>query len=86
VGEKVLPGITRLMVFRVAEELGITIEERALPVEEAMACDEVFITSTTRELNWVKQWNEKTIGTGKCGAVTRRLHEAYVREVMKETA
>jgi D-alanine transaminase len=86
VGEKVLPGITRLVVFRVAAKLGIPVEEVALPVAEAMASDEVFITSTTRELNWVKQWDSKTIDSGKCGPITRRLHEAYVQEVLNETA
>ena len=86
VGAKVLPGITRLVVLRVANELGIIIEETALEVAGAMAADEVFITSTTRELNWVKTWDKKQIGNGTCGPITHKLHEAYVRQVLRETA
>lgn len=86
VGPKVLPGITRLVVGRLAKRLGIALEETSLPVAEAMAADEVFITSTTREINWVRLWDGKTVGNGHCGPVTKRLHEAYVEEVVKETA
>jgi D-alanine transaminase len=86
VGEKALPGITRLVVFRVAKRLGIPVEEVALPIDQAKAADEVFITSTTRELNWVKTWDNQPVDSGKCGPITRKLHEAYVEEVLKETA
>lgn len=84
VGPKVLPGITRLVLMRIAERLGISFREEALPLEEALASDEVFITSTTRELSWVRQWDGQTIGDGKCGPITRQLHEAYLEEVEDE--
>jgi D-alanine transaminase len=54
-------------------------------LEQGLAADEVFITSTTRELGWVRLWDGKTIGNGKCGAITRKLHEAYMEEVLAET-
>lgn len=85
VGEKVLPGITRLVITRIAKRLGIPFHDEALSLEEALKSDEVFITSTTRELGWVRVWDGKTIGNGQCGAITRKLHEAYVEEVEAET-
>lgn len=85
VGAKVLPGVTRLVILKVAKKLGIPVEETAVSRDEAIASDEVFISSTTRELNWVREWDGKTIDAGKCGPITRALHEAYVAEVKAET-
>lgn len=86
VGPKVLPGITRLVIFHLARELNLQIEERALTLAEAQKADEVFITSTTREINWVKQWDQQPVGKGQCGPVTQRLHQAYVKLVDLQTA
>ena len=84
VGPKVLPGITRLVTFRLARELNIAVEEISLPLADALNADEVFITSTTREINWVRQWDGKTI-TGECGPITHKLHQAYVQAVKGQT-
>jgi D-alanine transaminase len=81
VGPNVLPGITRLVVLRCAAELGITVEERPLTEAEALAADELFITSTSREVAWVATWNQKPVGPGRCGDVTARLHRAFRRSI-----
>jgi D-alanine transaminase len=86
VGPKVLPGITRAVLLEVASELGIPMDERPLKEAEAMSADEVFITSTTREISWVGSWNGKTAGGGRCGPITKRLHEGIVDRVKRETA
>jgi branched-subunit amino acid aminotransferase/4-amino-4-deoxychorismate lyase len=44
----------------------------------------VFITSTTREISWVSTWNGQTVGGGRCGPVTKRLHEALQARVRRE--
>jgi D-alanine transaminase len=82
VGPKVLPGITRAVLLDIASELGIGVDERPLREDEARRADEVFITSTTREISWVSTWNGQPVGTARgCGPVTRRLHEALQRRV-----
>jgi D-alanine transaminase len=85
VGPKVLPGITRAVLLEVAAELGIPLDERPLREHEAKAADEVFITSTTREISWVSKWDAKPVGGGRCGPVTRRLHEGLLARVRRET-
>lgn len=77
VGSRVLPGITRAIVIDVARELGVEVDERLLREEEAMRADELFITSTTRELAWVARWNDRYIGQGRCGPITLKLHTAF---------
>ncbi|HEX2973970.1 MAG TPA: aminotransferase class IV, partial [Tepidisphaeraceae bacterium] len=81
VGPKVLPGITRLVLLEVAKELGIPTVERPISEGEVLAAEEVFITSTTRELAWVARWNNQSVGSGQCGAILLRLHEAYQKRV-----
>jgi D-alanine transaminase len=86
IGAKVLPGITRLVVLNVAEKLGIRVEERALREEEVKRADELFITSTTREIHWVQRYNDRYIGQGRCGPITIKLHRAFRDRVRAETA
>lgn len=84
VGPRVLPGITRLVLLEAARRLGIAVEERSLPERQALAADELFITSTTREIGWVAQWNGKQFGTA-CGPVTLKLHQGLVEAVKQAT-
>jgi D-alanine transaminase len=86
VGPKVLPGITRMVLLALAKGLDIPIVERPISEAEALAADEVFITSTTREISWVREWNGRRIGSGACGPVTLKLHKAIQDRVRLETA
>jgi D-alanine transaminase len=85
VGPRVLPGITRTVLLDCAKELGIPAEERPLGEKEAIGAEELFITSTTREVSWVGTWNSLGVGGGHCGEVTRALHEALRERVAIET-
>ena len=76
IGSKVLPGITRAILLQIAVELGIEIDERAIGEEEAPWAQELFITSTLREINWVSRWNDIYIGKGRCGTITAAMHRA----------
>jgi D-alanine transaminase len=84
VGPKVLPGITRAVLLQIAGALKIPAEERPLTEAEALAADELFITSTTREISWVGQWNDKPAGSSRCGKVTLALHRALQERVRNE--
>ena len=86
VGPKVLPGITRLVLSQIAKQVGVEIVERPIASDEARSADEVFITSTTREISWVASWDGRTIGKGRCGTVTLRLHQALRERVVRDTA
>lgn len=85
VGPRVLPGVTRDVVIECAKAGGIEVIERPLRLDEAKQADEVFITSTTRHVIWVNQWDDDRMpGTG-CGSITRRLAEAFQRRVDEDT-
>lgn len=79
---KILAGVTRLAMLRVAGQMGVPIEERDIRREETADCDEAFITSTTREIAWVSEWDGRVIAT-ECGPVTMKLGQAlaaYIRQ------
>lgn len=86
VGSRVLPGITRAQLLDCATELDIETDERPLREEEAIRASELFITSTTREVNWVARWNDRYIGQARCGDMTQALHHALRRRVAAETS
>jgi len=76
IGPKVLPGVTRELLLPLAQSIGMKVEERPIPIAEALAADEAFLTSTTREVAWIGQWNTRTFGEA-CGEWTRRLSDAF---------
>jgi branched-chain amino acid aminotransferase len=73
----ILAGITREVVLELAGRLGIACQEKPLHLDDLLAADEAFLTSTTREIVPVKQVDETPIGDGRPGPLTRRLLEAF---------
>jgi D-alanine transaminase len=84
VGPRVLPGVTRAILLEAATALGIPAEERPLAYAEAIAADEIFISSTIREVAWVGKWDDRVVAGGRCGAVTRELHRVFRECVVGE--
>ncbi len=73
----ILEGVTRGVVLRVARALGLAVEEAPLRPDDLAAADEVFITSTVREIVPVTRLGDAGVGTGEPGPVTRRLHAEF---------
>ena len=72
-----LPGITRQMVLDICAGNGIAARERNLSLTELYAADEAFTTGTMGELTPVLEADGRTIGSGKVGALTRRLQRMH---------
>lgn len=74
----VLDGITRNVVLKLAaEQPDLEIDMRPLPYAEIKQLDEAFITSSTKEVMPVTTIDELTVGLGRPGPVTKRLHELF---------
>jgi D-alanine transaminase len=86
VGPRVLPGITRLLLLQLARRMSIPVIERPITEAECLTADEVFITSTTREIDWVARWNDKPVAPGRPGPLTIQLHRALQEKVKRDTA
>lgn len=77
--EKVLPGITRDLVLELAQSAGIAYREEAVSLEQLQQADEIWISSSTRELLPVTMLDDKPVGTGKPGPVWQQVDKLYQR-------
>jgi branched-chain amino acid aminotransferase len=72
-----LPGITREFLFEVGRDVGVDVRERVLRDDDLFSGDEAFLTSTTREAVPIVRVDDRTIGTGKPGPVTKKLLKGF---------
>jgi D-alanine transaminase len=80
----ILPGITYDVVLELAAATGIAIELRGIPEEEVRSADEIWVTSSTKEVLAVVTLDGKPVGTGKPGPVFKRVHQAFQEFKRKE--
>lgn len=80
---RILNGITRLSILRLAAELGIPFQERAFSVEEAYSAKEAFISSASTFVMPVTRIDGRSIGDGKPGTLGRRLREFYLSDATR---
>lgn len=78
---RVLTGITRKMIFDIAHELDIPIEEVDLTVRDAENADEIFITSTVICQLHARSFNGAPINNGGIGPITSRVRQAFIEEI-----
>jgi D-alanine transaminase len=76
-GNLLLPGITRDLVVELARDAGITCSERELMREELAAADEIWITSSSREVAPITRLDSEPVGTGVPGAVWHRMDALF---------
>ena len=78
-----LPGITREFVFDIGADIGIPVEEAILHDDDLFEADEMFLTSTTREIVPIVTVGDRRIGSGMPGAVTLALLDAFRRKAQE---
>jgi D-alanine transaminase len=74
---EILPGITRDLVLELALEHGFACEERSFSLEELRAADEIWMTSSTREILPVIELDGRPVGNGQPGPVWKRMQPVY---------
>jgi branched-chain amino acid aminotransferase len=80
-----LAGITRAFVFEIGAAHGVTVEEAVLKDDDLFDADEAFFTSTTKELMPIVQVDDRTIGSGTPGPVTKKLLADFRRRANEMT-
>jgi branched-chain amino acid aminotransferase len=73
----ILEGVTRDAVIEVAREAGIEVREMALTKHDVYVADECFLTGTAAEVVPVVRVDNRIIGTGKPGPMTRDLEKRF---------
>jgi D-alanine transaminase len=67
--EKVLPGITRDFVLDMAREHGLMVMEMPVSIERLRQADEIWISSSTKEVLAVTELDGQPVGNGKLGPI-----------------
>ena len=80
-----LEGVTRTFLFEVGQDVGVEVRDEVLSPDDLATADEIFITSTTRELSPVVQVDDRVVGSGKPGPVTQKLLGGYQKRARELT-
>lgn len=85
-GEKsgILAGITRGTVLKLASQMGIDTIEQDIKTDELFQAEEAFLTNSLMEIMPLTEVKGKPIGSGRPGAITKRLMAAYQEMVEKD--
>jgi D-alanine transaminase len=76
--QQILPGITRLIALALLRRDGtIPVEERVVCMSEVRAADEVWISSSTKELAPVTELDGEPVGDGRPGVIWERAARIY---------
>jgi D-alanine transaminase len=73
----ILPGITYDVVVELAQSAGIPLQFGDVTEAEVRAADELWVTSSSKEVLAIVQLDGRPIANGRPGAVFRRMYQLY---------
>lgn len=76
-GPFILPGITRDLVLELAKAHGVPHREREVREQELRDADELWLTSSTKEILPITRLDGRPVGNGKPGPLHARLLALY---------
>lgn len=74
---QLLPGITRQIALEAFKKAGLVVEEKWFTTEDLFNADEVWLTSSSKEIAPVIEVDGKTIGIGEVGQMWEKAIKAY---------
>jgi D-alanine transaminase len=85
----VLPGITYDVVLELAAAKNVPSEVREIPEDEVRNADELWLSSSSKEVLAITTLDVRPVGSGRPGAVFKLIHQAFQefkRKVMRQAA
>jgi branched-chain amino acid aminotransferase len=73
----ILEGITRDTVITIAREEGLTVQEGRITRDQLWLADECFFTGTAAEVTPVREVDDRAIGDGHVGPITKRIQARF---------
>ncbi|HMK66586.1 MAG TPA: branched-chain amino acid transaminase [Thermodesulfobacteriota bacterium] len=77
----ILPGITRDSVLAIARDLGLEVIEQRFTRDELYLADEAFFSGTAAEITPIREVDNRRIGEGRPGPLTRKIQEIFFKAV-----
>lgn len=75
--DQLLPGVTRDLVLELARDAGIPCREAVVPERALHQADEIWLTSSTREIAPVVRLDDSIVGDGRPGPLWQRMDELF---------
>jgi len=75
--DNTLESITQNSVIQIAKDMGIPFMQRRVSRDEIYIADEAFFTGTAAEVTPIRSCDERVIGDGKRGEMTKKLQDAF---------
>ena len=75
--DNILVGVTRNTIIEIAKDLGIETEERAIDRTELYISDEAFYCGTGAQVSPITSIDNRTLGDGKVGPISKELQKLY---------
>ncbi|MCG5263018.1 branched-chain amino acid transaminase [Cupriavidus gilardii] len=76
-----LDGITRDATLTIARDLGIEVREKRITRDEVYCADEAFFTGTAAEVTPIRELDDRVIGEGRRGPITKQIQDAFFAAV-----
>ncbi|RZT43048.1 branched-chain amino acid transaminase [Cupriavidus agavae] len=76
-----LDGITRDATLTIARDLGIEVREKRITRDEMYCADEAFFTGTAAEVTPIRELDDRVIGEGRRGPITKRIQDTFFAAV-----
>ncbi|APR82472.1 Branched-chain amino acid aminotransferase [Minicystis rosea] len=73
----ILEGVTRDTILTLAREEGIPVSEEMVTRDQLYLADEAFFTGTAAEVTPIREVDNRQIGEGSIGPITKRLQQRY---------
>jgi branched-chain amino acid aminotransferase len=73
----ILEGVTRDTVITLAREMGVPVVECRITRDQLWLADEVFLTGTAAEITPVREVDNRTIGEGTVGPITKKIQARF---------
>jgi branched-chain amino acid aminotransferase len=80
----ILPGITRDSVLSIARDLGLEVVEQRFTRDELYLADEAFFSGTAAEITPIREVDNRQIGEGHPGPLTRKIQGIFFKAVKGE--
>lgn len=75
--DQLLPGITRDLILELAHQHNMACEETSISEQELLDADEVWLSSSTKEVLAITKLNQQAVGNGKPGPVWKTMYQHY---------
>jgi D-alanine transaminase len=82
-GPLLLPGVTRHLIVEIARKQSLCLQEISIREADLLLADEIWLTSSTKEILPVTTLNDKIVGDGKPGKHWRAMMAAYQNTKMQ---